>query len=62
MSIKNNVDTINAILERAVERRQFHSDRERITYELGYIIGLLAKLMENDTLIKSAVRSIHKDK
>ena len=62
MSIKDNVNTINAILERAVERRQFRSDRERITYELGYIIGLLAKLMEDDTLIKSAVRSILKDK
>jgi len=62
MSIKDNVNTINAILERAAELRQFRSDRERITYELGYIIGLLAKLMEDDTLIKSAVRGILKDK
>ena len=60
MSIKDNVNTINAILERAAELRQFRSDRERITYELGFIIGLLAKLMEDDSLTKHSIKTMLK--
>ena len=61
MSIKDNVNTVNALLEQVASRRTFTSNRERTSYELGYVIGILARLMQDDSLIKHSVKSMLKN-
>ena len=55
MSISNNLNTINALLEQASSRHVFDSTQERVTFELGFLMGLLAKLMDDDNFVKGTV-------
>ena len=55
MSIHNNIDTINGILEQASSRHMFNTTQEGISYELGFLMGLLAKLMDDDNFVKGAI-------
>ena len=56
MTIKDNINTINDMLDGACGRRSFRNKQERLYYELGYLIGLLAKLMHDDSHIRTVIR------
>jgi len=62
MSIPKNIDTINGLLEQASSRHVFDTNTERMSYELGYLMGLLANLMENDSHVRTTVRNKAKPK
>ncbi len=55
MSISKNIDTINGILEQASSRHMFNTTQERISYELGFLMGMLAKLMDDDNFVKGTI-------
>jgi hypothetical protein len=60
MSIHKNIDTINGLLEKVSNRHIFDTNHEKMSYELGYLMGLLATLMENDSFVRAAVINKHK--
>jgi hypothetical protein len=57
MSTNKNIDTINRLLEQASSRHVFDTNTEKMAYELGYLMGLLATLMNEDSLIFHSVKS-----
>jgi hypothetical protein len=57
MSSKNHINIINGLLEQVSNTRHHSSSSERMSYELGYLMGLLANLMDNDSYVYRAVKS-----
>jgi hypothetical protein len=55
MSTNKNIDTINRLLEQASSRHVFDTTNERVVYELGFLMGLLSKLMDEDSLVRHSV-------
>jgi hypothetical protein len=62
MSTSKNIDTINGLLEKVSSRHVFDTNHEKMSYELGYLMGLLANLMENDSHVRSTIRNKAKPK
>ena len=54
MSVKNNLALIQALLDTL---DQHDSKDAQLAYELGYLIGLLAKIANNDSFVYSALRA-----
>jgi hypothetical protein len=57
MSIPKNLDTINQLLEQTSSRHVFDTNNERIVFELGFLMGLLAKLMHDDSFVHGDIKS-----
>lgn len=56
MSVQRNIDLIYQIL--ADLEKKPGPLNEQLTYELGYLIGLLARIANNDSLVYQELRRI----
>jgi hypothetical protein len=57
MSKQNNLDLINGLLNQASSRYQFDTTTELALFELGYLIGLLSTLMEEDSHVYRSIKN-----
>jgi hypothetical protein len=56
MSVKTTVELVQTLLSEARKKQNFDSKYQDMAYQIGYLIGLLAWLADQDSLVKHHVQ------
>lgn len=56
MSVQRNVELIREILKYARQNKEHNNSHEQVIYELGYLIGLLANIANNDNQVYAELK------
>ena len=57
MSVQRNIELVKQIL-RNLDKKEYKDSHEQLLYELGYLIGLLAKLANEDSKLYGELKRI----
>ena len=55
MSVQRNIELVKQILHN-LDKKDYKDSHEQLVYELGYLIGLLAKLANEDSQVYYALK------
>ncbi len=53
---KTNIDLIQSLLNEAKATKNFDSKYQDLAYQIGYLMGLIAWLIDNDSSVKHEVQ------
>jgi hypothetical protein len=55
MSVQRNIELVKQILHN-LDKKDYKDSHEQLVYELGYLIGLMAKLANEDSQVYHALK------
>ena len=60
MSVKRNIELINELLNRVDPVQDSVDTRKNLIYRMGYLIGFLAKLANDDSYVRARIMQVIK--